>query len=94
MPTLYTTMRGGLNVAVSFNVYPPEPDCGIFSFQIEIDGLSVKRRNGKWRAAPWLEKLITQEGWSILVEKCRNYKEGDPQGEVFDDTIPLLSAPF
>lgn len=41
------TIRGGLPVEVEANIYPPEPDVGIFYQQVEITSITWPRRRRK-----------------------------------------------
>jgi len=66
-----TRVLGGLPVRVIANVYPAEPDVGIFSPQVE-DMVIYTMRHAH---AKWIEKQMDEDDWSTLAhEIAREYQ--------------------
>lgn len=70
-----TTVLGGLPVTVEFDVYPAEPDVGIFSAYVEnvtITHVAGKRKKN----TDWIEARMTSREHDALTEECNEAAGG------------------
>lgn len=64
-----TTVLGGLPVTVTFDVYPAEPDVGIFGAY--VDDVHITHVAGKRKKnTAWIDKRMTAHDDEVLAEEC------------------------
>lgn len=64
-----TTVLGGLPVTVAFDVYPAEPDVGIFGAyvgDVRITHVAGKRKKN----TAWIDTRMTARDDEVLAEEC------------------------